>query len=413
MRKNWILLFALVFLTTPAFAAESEPSPAQLLSDTLAANRHPLSLKDGALQGVGADLLLQRARDAQFVLIGEDHGFADIPRFAMALNRALGAEAFPHLVIETGRYSTELLRQNDSETLAALVRAHPGVFPFFIWRDDVAMAKQWTADRTIDDPLWGIDQEFILATQVHLQRLVDLAPNSRIRGVAADYLARAKAADERMVAQHDPENMFLPTLMPADFARLREGATPEADALISALEESAEIYRLQNTTPFVSNRMRAELMKREFMAHYHAAQRAGEVLPRAMFRMGAFHMYRGLGPTRQFDIGNLASELAASNGQRSLHVLALAAEGTVNRKLPFLADEKLRAAAYDGASEMEVMGAKPLLDAALPGQWALIDLAPLREKRKARTAAGDTFEDLVFAYDLALIIPQGTAALDY
>lgn len=413
MRTHWILPFALAVLSAPAFAAEPEPQAEQLLADTLAANRHPLSLKDGALQGAGADLLLQRAREAQFVLIGEDHGFAEIPRIAMALNRALGANAFPHLVIETGRYSTELLAKEDAETLAAFVRTHPGVFPFFIWRDDVAMAKQWTADEAIADPLWGIDQEFILATQVHLQRLVTLAPDARARKVAEDYLAKAKAADERMVAQHDPENMFLPALMPADFVRLREGATAEATALIAALEESAEIYRLQNTTPFVSNHMRSELMKREFMAHYHAAQREGEESPRAMFRMGAFHMYRGLGPTRQFDIGNLASELAASNGQHSLHVLVLAAGGTVNRKLPFLADENLRAAPYDAASEMEVMGAKPLLDAALPGQWALIDLAPLREKRKARTAAGEAFEALVFGYDLALIIPEATAALDY
>ena len=413
MRTAWILLFVLAFPSIRAFGADAEPPAAEVLADTLVANRHPLALKDGALRGVGADLLLRRAGEAQFVLIGEDHGFAETPRIAMALNRALGTHAFPHLVIETGRYSTELLAKENAERLAAFVRAHPGVFPFFIWQDDVAMAKQWTADDNVADPLWGIDQEFILATQVHLQRLVALAPDVRARKVAQDYLTRAQAADARMLAQHDPANMFLPALSPADFARLREGATAEAAALIAALEESAEIYRLQNTNPFLSNRMRSELMKREFMAHYRAAERAGEAAPRAMFRMGAFHMYRGLGPTRQFDIGNLASELAASNGRQSLHVLVLAAGGKVNRKLPFLADESLRAASYDAASETEVLGAKPLLDAALPDQWVLIDLVPLRASGKARTAAGQAFEELVFGYDLVLIIPQATAALDY
>ncbi|MET1161777.1 MAG: hypothetical protein ABWY48_04485 [Pseudoxanthomonas sp.] len=412
MRRDRILFFLLALIALPAVAAE-EPAPEQLLAQTLIANRHALSLENGALQGEGADLLLRRASDAQFVLLGEDHGFAEPPRLAVALNGMLGKNAFPHLVIETGPYAAQLLGEISFQQVSGLVRRYPGVFPFFDWQEDAAMAARWSADKNTVDPLWGIDQEFILGTQLYLQRLVDLAPDTQTRAVAEGYLAKARAADARMVAQHDPEQMYLPTMMRADFAALRKGAVPAAVSLIDALDESAEIYRLQNTQAYRSNRMRSELMKRQFMRHYRAAQARGEALPRAMFRMGAYHMYRGLTPTNQFDIGNLASELAAGNGGNSLHVLVIPAGGTQNRKRPFLADESLRSAAYDAEAELEPLGAKPLLQAALPKDWVVIDLAPLRSMRKARMAAGPEFERLVFAYDLVVVIPEASAALDF
>lgn len=413
MRVKPFLFFLLALSTLPGLAAEQAAPPEKLLAQTLAANRHMLSIEDGALQGPGADLLLQRAGDAQFVLIGEDHGFIEPPRLAMALNRALGSKAFPHLVIETGPSTAQLLAGNSSQAVAELVRRHPGVFPYFGWQDDVAMAAQWSADKATIDPLWGIDQEFILGTQLSLQRLVELAPDARTRTVAQDYLAKARASDARMVTLHDPGQVYLPAMMPADFAALRTGAIPEAVALIDGLEESAQIYRLHNSDGYRSNHMRSQLMKRQFMQHYRAAQARGESTPRAMFRVGAYHAYRGLSPTDQFDIGNLASELAASNGRDSVHVLVIAAGGKINRKQVFLEDESLRSVPYAAAEELAALGATPLLQAALPASWVLVDLAPLRGIRDARNAAGPEFERLVFAYDFVVVIPQATAALDF
>ena len=412
MRLQTLVFSLLALSALPALAAEQTIPPEKLLAQTLVANRHVISIQEGALHGPGADLLLQRAGDAQFVLIGEDHGFVEPPRLAMALNRALGSKSLPHLVIETGPSAARLLAGKSPQAVAELVGRHPGVFPFFGWQDDVAMIAQWSADKAMIDPLWGIDQEFILGTQLSLQRLVELAPDAKTRAVAQDYLAKARASDARMLSLHDPGQVYLPAMTPADFSALRTGAVPEAVELINGLEESAQIYQLQNSESYRSNHLRSQLMKRQFMQHYRAAQARGETTPRAMFRLGAYHTYRGLSPTNQFDIGNLAAELAASNGKDSLHVLMIAAGGKVNRKQVFMEDESMRSAPYAADEELAVLGAKPLLQAALPTEWVLIDLEPLRSMWDARTAAGAKFERLVFAYDFVVVVPQAEAALD-
>jgi hypothetical protein len=73
----------------------------------------------------------------------------------------------------------------------------------------------------------------------------------------------------------------------------------------------------------------------------------------------------------------------------------------------------MRSVPYAAEEELAVLGAKPLLQAALPADWVLIDLAPLRSMCDARTAAGAEFERLVFAYDFVVVVPQATAALDF
>ena len=46
-----------------------------------------MQIRGGVLTGEGADLILSELPDAQFILVGEDHGFADPPEIALALAR--------------------------------------------------------------------------------------------------------------------------------------------------------------------------------------------------------------------------------------------------------------------------------------------------------------------------------------
>jgi hypothetical protein len=115
----------------------------------------------------------------------------------------------------------------------------------------------------------------------------------------------------------------------------------------------------------------------------------------------------------QFDIGNLASELAASHGLPSLHVLVIAAGGTVNQWRPFLTDDSLRAAPYQAKEELSQLQAGSFLDHTLPDAWTVFDMAALRRSRAAREAGGAVFANLVFAYDYVVVIPQAHAAVEY
>jgi hypothetical protein len=150
-------------------------------------------------------------------------------------------------------------------------------------------------------------------------------------------------------------------------------------------------------------------MKARFMDRWRATAGGDR---RAMFRVGACHAMRGLAPTGVFDLGNLASGLAASEGGHSLHLRVIAAGGTVNRKLPFLADEGLRRAPCDGRRGQAVLGAEPFVDAAGGDGWSLFDLASLRRQGALLEAAGPRFARLVHGYEFLLLVPVAEAARD-
>jgi len=401
-----------------SFAAEpAAETPAQALSRILHASRIALTISDKGLSGPGASKLIDAGRRAEFILVGEDHGFADVPQFVLAMQHSLGADAPANLVLEIGPLSAARLADAAREDkLREWSQRYPAEIPFFDWIDDGAMASAWQGKQS-RTALWGIDQEFILSTRMHFERLKTLNPRGPAGVVIDEFMQRAQAAETRMIAEHDPSVALLPQLMDTDFKRLRDTIKPapnsESANIIDELAQSAEIYRSQESDGYASNHQRSLLMKRHFMAYYNDAAKKSTTAPRAMFRIGAFHAGRGASPLHQFDIGNLASEIAASHGKESLHVLVIAAGGTVNKWLPFIPDTSVRTAPYNAREELEQLQAISFIDHAFSDSWTVFDLGALRRSRAARDSVGAKFEQLVFGYDFVVVIPQAHAALDY
>ena len=106
----------------PLLAMSTQPLHAQdSLTALLRANAHPMQAgADGRLSGAGAELLLAAGRDAQFFLIGEEHGVAEIPLVAAGLFRELAPAGYRHLAIETGEFmAAELNRRVLADTTGA------------------------------------------------------------------------------------------------------------------------------------------------------------------------------------------------------------------------------------------------------------------------------------------------------
>lgn len=405
-------LFALLV----AAAADVVHAAPSAVADALMAHRSPFTLDHGELRGDGAGKLVAAARSARFVLVGEDHGFADVPQFTQALYHALAPSGFHHLVLEIGPASADeaaVALQTDPRALARIDAQTPSALSFLSWREDAALAAD-VARAEGPTALWGVDQEFILSTRRHFAQLAQWAPGADARRLAEDYAHRDTEAYRRMVHRHDPGALLLPQLAERDFDALRQAfakAAPQARELIEALAQSAEIYRAQGSAPYASNRQRAQWMKQQFARRYRALA-AIEPGARVLFRMGAYHMGRGLSPTGQYDLGNLASEWAESDGAHSWHMLVIAAGGTVNQWRPFSTDNASKAARYDAHAELDPLGAGPFVDHALPNSWTLFDLTALRSEAKALEAGGTAFERLVFAYDAVVVIDVAHAAHD-
>jgi hypothetical protein len=393
--------------TLPAAAADGS------LTTTLRKHMSTFELGDGQLRGPAAPDLLAAARKAQFILIGEDHGFADVPEFAGALKRSLGADAPPNLVLEIGPWSAErvesALRQG-RDALTELNRRYPAALPFLNLRQDGDLAALYVDSKNSGAHLWGIDQEFILSVSMHLDALTPELADAKAREQWSVYVDKAQQAYAKMVSEHDPGSMPLLQFTAADFEAMGQLFAGDADAraLLADLAQSADIYRGQNTSAFDSNRARSLLMKRNFMRYYRQASGSGPA--RAMFKMGAFHAARGRSAVGLYDIGNMASELAESNGSGSLHILVLAGGGTVNRWLPFIADQAARTQAYAAAEELAQIGAEPMLDAAAgAGTWVIFDMTALRRVRLPEGTAPKT-RDLIYNYDRIVVVPIASAA---
>lgn len=380
-----------------------------------------LALKEGHLEGQGVEFLAKEAADAQFILVGEDHGLAQMPQFVAALFDTVRPAGFGHLVVEAGPLAAGYLTRTAimPDARSAFVefgKKYPYAMAFFFWREETEMLERVVkslGDAT--EPIWGIDQEFIGAGTLHLERLLQLAPDDTARKAAQKSLDYARQDIPRMIEQKNPGGMFVLSAKTQDYQELRTAfaASPEALGIIRELERSTAIYRMNTTgSGWLSNFERARLTKEYFRAFYERAAQRGERLPRAVFKYGANHAKRGRGYLGVHDLGNMASELAEFNGLQSLHILVICTRGTVNAYRMSGDDEAAKEAPYEAVKAYaSIMDIKPLIDASDPTAWTLIDVRPVRRHLSRRFKDIDrNLSETLWGYDAVLIIPECTAS---
>jgi hypothetical protein len=317
-----ILSAALTLLVSGAASAGAQ-SP-----EVAAPPVHPMRLDGGVLTGPGAELILGDVPSAQFILVGEDHGFADPPDIALALAKAARPYGLVNHVAEIGPLTDEWvetrLSQGGPDALATALAGRPLAVPFLGMREDAALADYFLKNAPRRrDVLWGVDQEFIGATLIWLERLEAVAKTETARKLAADALAAERAA----FAKGDFGAMFMFTAAPETFAKMRAAFAGDREAapVIDALDESAAIYRAYNAGKnYASNADRIAYIRREFLRQYGAAKGPA---PRALLKMGAIHLGKGTTFLSTFDLGALTEGIAADNGLKVLRVLVLPLAG--------------------------------------------------------------------------------------
>jgi hypothetical protein len=400
----------LTALMIPAFALLVSDAQAQdSLTAMLRANAHPMqAAADGRLSGAGGELLIAAGRDAQFFLIGEEHGVAEIPLVAAALFRELAPHGYRHLAIETGDVmATELNRRVLADTSGAAFLAFqrdyfPGA-PFYRWREDAALLRTAVAAAGGGaDVLWGLDYD-IVGDRYALRRLRDLAPNAAARAAAESAIARADSALAQALATQNPGLLMMFGGADDWYAPLRQAYAPqpgsEADRIIHLLQTTREINAYWGRGQgYLSNHHRALLNKRQLMRYLHeAAEQAGE-MPRVMMKFGSSHMVRGRSFTNVFDLGTLASEIAEVHGSRSFGVLMLGGAGTTHAVVDPRAFTTVEA-------PVETDGwVKPFYDAGDPQRWTVFDLRPIRARIPRLGTLPDELLKVLYGFDAVVVL---------
>jgi hypothetical protein len=333
----------------------------------------------GGLAGSGASALKEEIAHAQFILWGEDHGFADSPIVLRAIAHEARPFGFKYHVVEVGPLSTRMIGatlSHDGEAgLHKLVHEVPLGIPFLSLKDDAALAGDFLgADARGTPYLWGVDQEFIGSPVFHLKRLVAIAPDDAARAAASRLLdeehgAAAKAAQEKFLLSRCKDADF-------DALAAKFHGVSEAENIIAELKESAAVYQLwMSGHNYENNARRARLLAKNFLADYRAG---ADPEPKVVFKMGLEHVALGTTTINTVDLGTLATEMARVNGRSSLRIAFLPAGGH-NIAFAPKPGNPTTVEVYDSPEVKDLFAAIGLDTAILSKDgWTLIPLDPVR-----------------------------------
>ena len=399
---------ALLALALPItlLAQQAKPAPAPTAPAPLA-----LRIESGKIMGPAAEPLLTAIRASQFVAVGEDHGFNEIPQFMSAV---WDVSHFDRLAIEVGPSMALQLEQilrkpNPEKQLVALEQQYPASIPFYNWKPEFDLLKHVVASRPkAQRTLIGLDQEFIMSPGFLLKGILALHPSPALRTQTE---AMLKANDDALASVQKTGNMgavYMFTAPQSDFDKLAAAAKPETSAelrgLVDQLVQTHLIYAEYNASHgYVSNRLRAQLMKRNLVDAVGRTALAKP--PRLMLKFGAFHMFRGMNPLNSAEVGNFISEWAEGLGRQSTHILIL---GKYGQQAAFAGlNDQAHPTDFDWTKEKNLAFAAKFYEASLSDDWSVFDLRPLRPKARDWDPAA---QRLILGYDFLVIIPRGTPA---
>lgn len=390
--------------------AAQDPSGADTtstaLTEALRENRHSLRLEDGALHGAGGMWLREQAAKATVVALGESHATREIPVVMTALIEDLqAADEFDHLAIEVSPWTTDRITERLRASTAAydaFISQYPAAVPFYNLKNERDLLHQVVAHSDNDAPLWGLDQIFMFATSLALDRLEALAPSEDARSAVQAVRAAGKtksAEDPRLQKLPDTMPPPISVYTPAAFDTLRSHfeRVDEAQRLLAELATSTEIYRLNDTNNYRSNQIRARYLRDNLRRPALQVYASSDTIPQIVIKVGGYHAFRGLTPNHALDVGNLAVALARMMGGEALNVAIGCGPGSKNTTFPAGTGDCYRL----GAPFAEAIGDQP----------ALFDLTALHPLLHDGTITAEgRLEGFLWAYDAIVLIPNATPA---
>ena len=388
-------------------SASASPQPAVAFTDALTAARTSVTISPRGIGGDGAPVLRDAIRAAPFIGIGEDHGTQEIPAFMAAICREMGS-TLGALALEVGPTVVEqlepVLRSPDrKQRMAEWSQRYPTSVAFLdIEADNAAAADCLTfapAARLI-----GLDQEFIGAAGMVLDAILVTKLTRDARRIVEQARTTERVAEAKARASGDPSPLMMLSATPQQIevlgAAITKGGDERARILFARLAESVAIYRLANAGKPEGNAVRAKLMKTTLRSRMPVK---GKVLA----RLGAVHLYKGVNPLGQLDLGNWIAETLDGEGQpSSLHILVAGAKGAQaafgGYARPF------RSEPYDAAASAGARWLAPALAAQKPDTATLFDLRQLRHRRL--DGVTPEWRRAIDGYDMLVIIPNVTAS---
>ncbi|HEX3457705.1 MAG TPA: hypothetical protein VHR97_07090 [Candidatus Baltobacteraceae bacterium] len=332
----------LALLVLAAGLAGAAPPPssqarAAAFYDEIAKQRTDVGFAGGTFTGPGAGVIAKAVEGTQYVMIGEDHGIAEIPAFSTALCRTVAPQGYHTLAVETGPSTARVLgaalaTQNPPANIAAYDAQHPFSIAFYDFSEEFAFLQACRQAMGVDRfALWGLDQELMGSSGALLAATAAAIPpaQSAAKAQLEQFQAEDSADLAKAMKSGSPGDMSMVNLKETDLAALKTQlnaagiSTPQLDEFIV----SENIYHENTMGDQKSNLDRTQLHRYHFVAGDRAAFANTGDHPKVLVKMGAYHLFEGISMLGDRELGNFLAEYAALQGQKTLNLLVLGAKG--------------------------------------------------------------------------------------
>lgn len=405
-----MMLISLVFGVSTAEDGAGNSIEAKLAAAAME-HRLPLGFDGKTFSGPAWEKLVDAGKNAQFFLVGEEHGIAENPKLVAQLFVELSNHGYSRLAIEV---SPAMASQLDAAAAAGLdglrsLFSQPGGEPAFFGMAEEAdmLAAVRAAVPDSKQAFWGTDYE--VASDRQLIAVLERTPKPAAAEAALETLANASASSwAQWYETGSPQYIFSFAGDPALVSAVREawpGVDSQSATILNTLEQTLAINRLWvQGRAWESNRQRAALQRQNFLRYWNAAKQNGET-PKVMAKYGSSHMVRGLSQTAVYDLGTLLPEIAAIEGGHSVSVMVLPGRESQVAGLNPSNWSYAPRSAKDGYDK----GIDPLVDAAFEKSFTLIDLVSLRPIIGMRSASvDDELFRVVHGFDMLLVMSGST-----
>jgi hypothetical protein len=282
--------------------------------------------------------------------------------------------------------------------------AQPGGEPaFFGMKEEAEMLATARAAVKGGAPMfWGVDYE-VGGDRMLIAKLEAKSKPEGAKKALATLKTASDASWAKYAAEKNPQYIFSFSGDPKLVAALRDTwpkRDAETDGILDTLQQTFEINALWVAGKgHQSNLQRSSFMRANLLKHWKAELAAGRS-PRVFAKMGASHLMRGRNSTETYDIGSLAPELAAMEGG---HASLAAVFDPVKWS-------------YDPAPPKDgyMRGLDPIIDAAYPDAFTLIDLRPLRTiLGRWREGVDPELMRIVHGFDMLLVMSGSTPSRNF
>ena len=406
MKFNILLLLSFSCLTVCAQVNAGSGKP-QLKSDTLTfdslAHKTVFTFNGKGFTGKGWEVLKQEIQKSHFVLIGEQHGEAEVPLFTDMVSEVLKPKA---LVVEIDPFTAaELQKVSDEKRYKTVLKENPYAFAFYSWHQEMDLVGKI---RSSGGEIWGLNEINFLSMGTFFQ---NLAANAK--------LPANKKVAAQLAAQYIKNDT--PLYTSGEFGKFAAFNMKESlvDSLIVNFKDESALCRkmlgdLKISVPIFANTsytQRTNLMKKNLLNYVYKGIGADQVeMPKLLFKFGANHVTRTNDLKGAFEVGNLADQLAGAAGKKALHILIFGKAGTINNMT--VANNSKAVVPYTVAEDPDLKTLTQFTNPVMNDEWAVYDLRPMRKaiNEGKYHPAGGNFKALVMGYDLLVTFAKTTGS---